>query len=96
MKLIKHHKCLRGARLVLPILVLCFLANDARVNGQQLRDVFRSVQPAVVIVRTEQIGLAPFPQQGLVSSDGLGSGNNLVITVFRQGRTIQLAIPNAQ
>jgi len=84
MELIKHHKCLRGARLVLPMLVLCFLANDARVNGQQLRDVFRSVQPAVVIVRTEQIGLAPFPQQGLVSSDGLGSGvlisNDQVIT----------------
>src|ERR1041384_8127356 len=74
MELIKHHKCLRGAQLVLPMFVLCFLANDARVNGQQLRDVFRSVQPAVVIVKTEQIGLAPFPQQGLVSSDGLGSG----------------------
>src|SRR5215510_5196606 len=74
MKLLKHHKCSRGAQLVLPILVLCFLANDAQVDGQQLRDVFRSVQPAVVIVRTEQVGLAPFPQQGLVSSDGLGSG----------------------
>src|SRR5215470_12751700 len=74
MKLMKHHNCLRASQLVLPILVLCFLANDARVDGQQLRDVFRSVQPAVVIVRTEQVGLAPFPQQGLVSSDGLGSG----------------------
>src|SRR5262245_58904253 len=74
MKLIKHHKCLRGAPLVFLMLVLCFLANDARVDGQQLRDVFRSVQPAVVIVKTEQVGLAPFPQQGLVSSDGLGSG----------------------
>ena len=74
MKLIKHHKCLRGAQLVLAMLVLCFLVNDARVNGQQLRDVFRSVQPAVVIVKTEQIGLAPFPQHGFVSSDGLGSG----------------------
>jgi len=74
MTLIKHHKCLRGVRLAFPILVLCFLVNDARVDGQQLRDVFRSVQPSVVIVRTEQIGLPPFPQQGLVSSDGLGSG----------------------
>src|SRR5215470_11256149 len=74
MKLMKHHNCLRASQLVLPILVLCFLANDARVDGQQLRDVFRSVQGAVVIVRTEQVGLAPFPQQGLVSSDGLGSG----------------------
>jgi serine protease Do len=74
----------RAAQLVLPILVLCFLANDARVDGQQLRDVFRSVQAAAVIVRTEQIGLAPFPQQGLVSSDGLGSGvlisNDRVLT----------------
>src|SRR5689334_18539861 len=74
MKLVKHHQCLRGVQLVLPILVLCFWANAARVDGQQLRDVFRSVQPAVVIVKTEQVGLAPFPQQGLVSSDGLGSG----------------------
>ena len=74
MTLIKHHKCLRGVQLAFPILVLCFLVNDARVDGQQLRDVFRSVQPSVVIVRTEQIGLPPFPQQGLVSSDGLGSG----------------------
>ena len=73
-KFIKYHKCLREAHLVLPILVLCTLANGARVDGQQLRDVFRSVQPAVVIVKTEQVGLAPFPQQGLVSSDGLGSG----------------------
>src|ERR1041385_8490608 len=68
MRLIKH------LRLVLPALMLCFIANDARVDGQQLRDVFRSVQPAVVIVKTEEVGLAPFPQQGLVSSDGLGSG----------------------
>src|ERR1044072_3159713 len=74
MTLIKHHKCLRGVRLAFPMLMLCFLANDARVDGQQLRDVFRSVQSSVVIVKTEQTGLAPFPQQGLVSSDGLGSG----------------------
>src|SRR5215813_8444162 len=74
MKLIKHHKYLRAAQLVLPMLVLCFLANGARIEGQQLRDLFRSVQPAVVVVKTEQVGLAPFPQQGLVSSDGLGSG----------------------
>lgn len=80
----KHHKFLQAAQLVLPILVLCFVANVARVEGQPLRDVFRGVQPAVVIVKTEQVGLAPFPQQGLVSSDGLGSGvlisNDKVLT----------------
>src|SRR5215831_2281487 len=82
------HECskvlIRASQLLLPILVLCLVANDARVDGQQLRDVFRSVQSTVVIVRTEQIGLAPFPQQGLVSSDDLGSGvmisNDRVLT----------------
>src|SRR5262249_4283527 len=75
---------MRAAQVVLTILMLCLLANNARVDGQQLRDVFRSVQPAVVTVRTEKIGLAPYPQQGLVSSDGIGSGvlisNNRVLT----------------
>ncbi len=56
---------MRAAQLVLPLLVLFLWANNGRSYGQQLRDVFRSVQPAVVIVKTEQIGLPPFPQQGL-------------------------------
>jgi len=42
------------------------------------------VEEAVVIVRTEQQGLAPFPQQGMVSLNGLGSGvlisNDKVLT----------------
>ncbi len=62
------------AQLAFPLLVLFLWTNVARVHGQQLRDAFRSVQPTVVVVKTVQIGLAPFPQQGLVSSDGLGSG----------------------
>jgi len=43
-------------------------------QGQQLREAFRGVQQSVVIVHTVQKGLAPFPEQGLVSSNGLGSG----------------------
>src|SRR5262249_23237062 len=74
----------RVMQLAIPMLGLCLLANNARVDGQQLRDAFRNVQPAVVIVRTAQIGLPPYPQQGLVSSDGLGSGvlisNDRVLT----------------
>jgi len=70
--------------LLLPLAVLFLWANNAPGRAQQLREVFRGVQPAVVIVRTEQIGLAPFPQQGLASSDGLGSGvlisNDKVLT----------------
>src|SRR6266850_3335634 len=43
-------------------------------KGQQLRDAFRKVDQAVVIIRTEEKELAPFPQGGMVSSNGLGSG----------------------
>src|SRR5215831_2523428 len=69
--------------LALLLFRVCFVP-DTETHGQQLRDVFRTVQRAVVIVRTEQIGLAPYPQQGLVSSNGLGSGvliaNDRVLT----------------
>jgi S1-C subfamily serine protease len=54
--------------------MLCFWAVGTESNGQQLRDAFHRVEPAVVIVRTEQKGLAPFPEQGMVSLNGLGSG----------------------
>src|SRR5215475_1002733 len=82
-------RCKRANRLTrvicmgLLLLAVCSVANK-KSYGQQLRDVFRTVQRAVVIVRTEQIGLAPYPQQGLVSSNGLGSGvliaNDRVLT----------------
>ena len=61
-------------RLALSLGLLCLLGSRTESHGQQLRDVFRGVQQAVVIVRTVQKGLAPFPEQGLVSSNGLGSG----------------------
>ena len=54
--------------------LLCVAGSVTASQAQQLRDAFRSVQQAVVIVRTQQRGLAPFPQQGLVSLNGLGSG----------------------
>jgi len=50
---------------VLAFAILIFWNSSS--YGQQLRDTFRNVQQAVVIVRTEQKGLAPFPQQGFVS-----------------------------
>ena len=75
---------LRVIRAVPLPLVLCFWAWDSHSHAQQLRDAFRGVQQAAVIVRTEQLGLAPFPQPGLMSSNGLGSGvlisNDRVIT----------------
>jgi len=66
------------------LLLLAVFSFAKESHGQQLRDVFRVVQRAVVIVRTEQVGLAPYPQRGLVSSNGLGSGvlisNDRVLT----------------
>ena len=68
--------------LSLLILSLCGLGSES--EGQQLRDAFHKVEQAVVVVRTEQQGLAPFPQQGMVSLNGLGSGvlisNDKVLT----------------
>ncbi len=56
-------------------------------DGQQLRDAFHKVKQAVVIVRTEQKELAPFPQQGLISSDGLGSG----VLISNDGKVLTAA-----
>ena len=64
----------RKVPVTLSLLILSFWGLGTEGNGQQLRDAFRKVEPAVVIVRTEQKGLAPFPQQGMVSLNGLGSG----------------------
>lgn len=61
-------------RVTTALIMLSFWGLATESNGQQLRDAFRRVEQAVVIVRTEQKGLAPFPQQGMVSLNGLGSG----------------------
>src|SRR5258705_13327655 len=67
------------------VVMLCFCGIESQ--GQQLRDAFRSIQQAVVIVRTEQKGLAPFPQEGLVSLNGLGSG----VLISNDGRVLTAA-----
>jgi S1-C subfamily serine protease len=67
--------------------VLSFWGLHIESHGQQLRDAFRSVEQAVVIVRTEQKGLAPFPQQGLVSLNGLGSG----VLISNDGKVLTAA-----
>ena len=54
-------------------------------EGQQLRDVFHKVDQSVVVIRTEEKELAPFPQAGTVSANGLGSG-----VLFGQFRVVGL------
>jgi len=74
----------RKVTVTLSLLILSFYGLGSESRGQQLRDAFHKVEQAVVVVRTEQQGLAPFPQQGMVSLNGLGSGvlisNDKVLT----------------
>jgi len=56
-------------------------------QGQQLREAFRKVEQAVVTVRTAQKELAPFPQEGMVSLNGLGSG----VLVSSDGKVLTAA-----
>src|SRR5262245_8527548 len=55
--------------------------------GQQLREVFRNVKQAVVVVRTEQKGLAPFPLPGQTSLKGQGSG----VLISNDGKVLTAA-----
>lgn len=56
--------------------VLAFSALSASAPGQTppLREVFRRVRPAVVVIATRQKELAPEGRQGFVDMQGLGSG----------------------
>jgi S1-C subfamily serine protease len=71
----------------LPLITLYFWGLNTESHSQDLRDAFRSVQQAVVIVRTEEKGLAPFPEQGLVSLNGLGSG----VLISNDGKVLTAA-----
>jgi serine protease Do len=44
------------------------------VNAEQLRDTFRRVKGSVVVVRTTERTVAPYPLQGILSLPGLASG----------------------
>lgn len=77
----------RKVQVTLSLLILSFWGLGTESDGQQLRDAFRKVEPVVVIVRTEQKGLAPFPQQGMVSLNGLGSG----VLISNDGKVLTAA-----
>ena len=77
----------RKFRVSLLLSMLSFWGLGTESDGQELRDAFRRVEQAVVIVRTEQKGLAPFPQEGLVSLNGLGSG----VLVSNDGKVLTAA-----
>ena len=87
MQTIKNSGPSRLIKAALSLLVLSVCGLNTESNGQQLRDAFHSVQQAVVIVRTQQQGLAPYPQQGLVSLNGLGSG----VLISNDGKVLTAA-----
>ena len=74
-------------RVALFLGLICTCGAITSSHGQQLREVFRGVQQSVVIVRTVQKGLAPFPEQGFVSSNGLGSG----VLISNDGKVLTAA-----
>jgi len=84
---VRSFPLLRKIRVALSIVALCFCGLSRESYAQQLRDAFRSVQQAVVTVRTQEIGLAPFPQPGMVSSNGLGSG----VLISNDGKVLTAA-----
>ncbi|HEV7395312.1 MAG TPA: trypsin-like peptidase domain-containing protein [Pyrinomonadaceae bacterium] len=65
-----HRQAMSAASLVL----LLFFGSWSVGRGQQLRDAFHKVKQAVVIIKTQQKELAPSPDGGMVSANGLGSG----------------------
>jgi serine protease Do len=77
----------RKVGLTVSVLILSLCGFGSESQGQQLRDAFHKVEEAVVIVRTEQQGLAPFPQQGMVSLNGLGSG----VLISNDGKVLTAA-----
>jgi S1-C subfamily serine protease len=74
-------------RTALLIGFMMLLGSSTNGNAQQLRDAFQKVEQAVVIVRTRQKELAPFPQDGMVSMDGLGSG----VLISNDGKVLTAA-----
>jgi len=62
------------SRLMLLILFLIISGIRTTIYGQQLREAFRKVHQAVVIVRTKEIDLPSSSNQAISILDGLGSG----------------------
>jgi S1-C subfamily serine protease len=54
--------------------LLTFSTLSVATNAQQLRDAFRNVSQAVVIVRTKRVEVAPSGDEPMAIVDGLGSG----------------------
>ena len=67
--------------------LLTFCAVSITTNAQQLRDAFRKVSQAVVIVRTKRVEVAPSAEEAMAIVDGLGSG----VLISNDGKVLTAA-----
>ena len=67
--------------------LLTFSTLSITTNAQQLRDAFRKVSPAVVVVRTKRVEVAPSADEPMGIIDGLGSG----VLISNDGKVLTAA-----
>ena len=67
--------------------LLTFSTLSVTTNAQQLRDAFRKVSQAVVIVRTKRVEVAPSADEPMAITDGLGSG----VLISNDGKVLTAA-----
>jgi serine protease Do len=67
--------------------LLTFSTVSITTNAQQLRDAFRQVSPAVVIVRTKRVEVTPSADEPMTVIDGLGSG----VLISNDGKVLTAA-----
>lgn len=58
----------------MPLVLLSATLLSVYAHGQSLREMFKKVSPAVVVIRTVEKDLSPDAGEGFVNSPGLGSG----------------------
>src|SRR5690349_20818127 len=72
---------------LLAALLFVFIGAAPSVQAQQVRKTFNKVKPSVVVVRTLQKVVAPYPQEGVGLDLGLGSG----VLISEDGKVLTAA-----
>src|SRR5258705_4789044 len=70
----RKERQMRAVLIIVSLFIVLLEGDPTGVNAQQLRDTFRRVKGSVVVVRTTEKTVAPYPLQGILSLPGLASG----------------------